>query len=175
MRTRDQGEAKDGDDHQGPTMSRVWAALGAGVGGGIAYLAAQEIDRRLLNPRSNDLLLVGGLVTSRRSAWKPLGLALHLLAAAVFGLIFQAVVAPRLPGPYWLRGLLMAQIENVLLWPLIPLLDRVHVAVKSGDLAPMHRKVYFAQAVWRHVALGATIGALLGRSTTDTDITRLHS
>jgi hypothetical protein len=143
-------------------MSRSWAALGAGIGGGIAYLAAQEIDRRLVNPRSNDLLLVGGLVTRQRALWAPLGLVLHLSAAAVFGLIFQSVGAPRLPGPYWLRGLLMAQIENVVLWPLIPLFDRVHVAVQSGDLALMNRRVYFAQAVWRHLALGATIGALLG-------------
>ena len=143
-------------------MSRVLAALLAGIGGGVAYLAAQELDRRIVNPRSNDLVLLGGLVTDRPAAWRPLGLALHLLAAAVFGLVFETVVAPRLPGPYWLRGVVMAQIENVTLWPLVLLIDRFHVAVKRGDLASLSRPVYFGQAVWRHLALGAVLGALLG-------------
>jgi hypothetical protein len=134
----------------------------AGVGGGIAYLVAQEIDRRLVNPRSNDLVLLGGLVTSRPSVWRPLGLILHLLASASFGLIFEAVVAPRLPGPYWLRGVAMAQAENLTLWPLVLLIDRSHVAIRSGDLARMNRPVYVGQAVWRHFALGAVLGALLG-------------
>jgi hypothetical protein len=108
------------------------------------------------------LVLLGGLVTSRPAAWRPLGLILHLLASASFGLVFETLVAPRLPGPYWLRGVVMAQTENLTLWPLVVLLDRSHVAVKSGDLAPMNRPVYFVQAVWRHLALGAVLGALLG-------------
>ena len=71
-------------------------------------------------------------------------------------------VAPRLPGPYWLRGVAMAQAENLTLWPLVLLIDRSHPAVKSGDLAHMSRPIYFGQAVWRHLALGAVLGALLG-------------
>jgi hypothetical protein len=66
---------------EGDAMNRASSALLAGVGGGIAYLAAQELDRRLANnPRSNDLVLLGGLVTSRPSLWRPLGLILHVLA-----------------------------------------------------------------------------------------------
>lgn len=145
-------------------MNRTGAALLAGLGGGLAYLAAQEIDRRVVNPRSNDLVLLGGLVTSNASAWRPLGLVLHLLASAAFGLIFDRIVAPRLPGPYWLRGIVMAQTENLTLWPLVLLIDRSHVAVKRGDLAPLNESVYFGQAVWRHLALGAVMGALLGRA-----------
>jgi hypothetical protein len=78
-------------------------------------------------------------------------------------LIFETIVAPRMPGPYWLRGVAMAQIENVTLWPLVLLIDRFHVAVKRGDLASMSRPVYFWQAAWRHLALGIVLGALLGR------------
>jgi hypothetical protein len=143
-------------------MTRTRAALGAGLAGGVAYLAAQELDRRFVNPRSDDLVLLGGLVTARRAAWRPLGLVLHLLAAALFGLTFEVAVAPRLPGPYWLRGFLMAQTGNATLWPLILLIDRFHVAIRSSDLARMNRPVYFGQAVWRHLALGLVIGALLG-------------
>lgn len=148
-------------------MSRVRAALVAGLGGGVAYLGAQEVDRHVVNPRSNDLVLLGGLVTDRESAWRPFGLVLHLLASATFGVIFETCVAPRLPGPYWLRGVVMAQIENLTLWPLVLLIDRSHVAVRRGELAPMSRPVYFGQAVWRHVALGAVLGALLAGSRAD--------
>lgn len=142
-------------------MSRALRAALAGVGGALAYLAAQEADRRIANPRSDDLILLGGMVTNDERAWRPLGLLMHLLAGASFGVVFERVVAPLLPGPYWLRGVLLAQIENTVLWPLVLLLDRHHVAVKSGQLARMNRPVYFMQAVWRHLALGAVLGALL--------------
>jgi hypothetical protein len=57
----------------------------------------------------------------------------------------------------------MAQAENVTLWPLVLLIDRSHVAVRHGELARMNRPIYFWQAVWRHLALGAVLGALLDR------------
>lgn len=142
-------------------MSGACRALLAGVAGAAAYLTAQEADRRLMNPRSNDLVLLGGMVTGNEAAWRPLGLVMHLLAGASFGLLFDRVAAARLPGPYWLRGILFAQLENTTLWPLVLLIDRNHVAVKRGKLAPLNQPVYFVQGVWRHVALGAVIGALL--------------
>ena len=144
-------------------MVRVARAFGAGVGGALAYLVAQTLDRRLVNSRSDDLILLGGLVTQRRPIWRPLGFLLHLLAGGIFGIIFESLVAPRLPGPYGLRGVLMAQAENVLLWPLLIPIDRIHPAIRSGELAPTNRPVYFGQAVWRHLVLGAVMGALLGR------------
>jgi hypothetical protein len=147
---------------RGGHVRRAGRATAAGVAGALAYLAAQEVDRRIVAPRSNDLVLLGGLVAERRAIWQPLGLLLHLLAGATFGLIFDRLFASRLPGPYWLRGLLVAQFENVTLWPIVLLVDRTHVAVKSGDLAPLHSPTYFAQAVWRHAALGIVTGALLG-------------
>jgi hypothetical protein len=148
-------------------MSRTLRAAQAGVVGALAYLAAQEVDRRIVNPRSDDLILLGGMVTSHERAWRPLGLAMHVLAGASFGLVFEHVVAARLPGPYWLRGVLLGQLENAALWPLVLLLDRHHVAVRRGRLAPMNRPVYFVQAVWRHLALGAVLGALLQPPTSE--------
>ncbi|MCC6989542.1 MAG: hypothetical protein IT181_11125 [Acidobacteria bacterium] len=141
---------------------RIGRALVAGGAGAVAYLAAQELDRKVANPRSNDLILLGGMVTRKERCWTPLGMVMHLLAGASFGVIFEAVVAPRLRGPYWLRGILMAQAENASLWPLVLMLDRTHPAVRSGALAPMNTPVYFAQAVWRHLALGAVMGLILG-------------
>lgn len=143
-------------------MSPDVRAAAAGLVGALAYLAAQEADRRLVNPRSNDLVLLGGLATSRPALRRPLGLILHLLAGAAFGVVFRRVAAPRLPGPYWLRGVLAAQLENAVLWPLVLVLDRVHPAIRSGDLAPLNRPVYAVQAAWRHLALGAVLGAVHG-------------
>jgi hypothetical protein len=143
-------------------VSRLARAAAAGVAGALAYLAEQEVDRRIANPRSDDLILLGGLVTAAPAAWRPLGLGMHLLAGASFGLAFALVGAKLLPGPYWLRGLLMAQIENAVLWPLVPRIEAVHPAVRAGALAPLNTPVYFAQAVARHVALGAVLGLALG-------------
>lgn len=141
--------------------NRMLQAFWAGVAAAIAYLGAQELDRRLAEPRSNDLVLVGGLVSERPSAWRPLGLILHLLAGGVFGVVFERVVAPKLAGPYWLRGVMMAQLENLTLFPLLIPIDRTHPAIASGALAPTFTLAYFWQSVWRHLALGAVLGALL--------------
>jgi len=143
-------------------MTRLARSALAGVAGALAYLAEQELDRRVANPRSDDLVLLGGLVTDRSSIWKPLGLAMHLCAGAGFGVAFETIVAPLLPGPYWLRGAAMAQIENAALWPLLALIDRTHPAVGRGALSPLNRPVYFAQAVLRHAALGSVLGLVLG-------------
>ena len=142
-------------------MSGLLRVVGAGLAAGTAYLVAQEIDRRITNPRSDDLILVGGLVTRRPDLWRRLGLVNHMLASVTFGLLFHWIVAPRLPGPYWLRGLLTFQAENAATWPLVLLIDRFHPAVKTGDMAPLNRPIYFAQAAWRHLAFGVVLGALL--------------
>ena len=140
-------------------MRPLVRSASAGVAAALAYLAEQELDRRLLNPRSDDLLL-GGLVTSNTRIRRPLGLAMHLIAGALFGVTFTRVAAPRLRGPDWLRGVVAAQLENAALWPIVVLLDRVHPAVRRGDLARLNRPPYVLQQVLRHVALGATVGLL---------------
>ena len=143
-------------------MTRYVRAALAGVAGAFAYLAEQELDRRVANPRSDDLVLLGGLVTNTASIWRPIGLGLHLAAGAGFGVVFEAVAAPLLRGPYWLRGIIAGQVENAALWPVVLLVDQFHPAVRSGALARLNRPVYFAQSVLRHVALGAVLGLVLG-------------
>ena len=143
-------------------MSRPGRAIGAGLLGALAYLAAQEIDRRIVNPRSNDLVLLGGLFASRQPARGLIGIALHLLGGVSLGLLFETFAASRLPGPYWLRGIVLVQIENTTLWPLCHPLERVHPAIRSGELASLTSPVYFGQQVWRHLALGLVLGLLLG-------------
>ena len=143
-------------------MTRIRRACLAGLAGALAYLAEQELDRRVANPRSDDLVLLGGLVSASPPACRPFGVVMHLTAGAVFGLVFEAAVAPLLRGPYWQRGVVMGQVENAALWPVILIIDRVHPAIRRGALAPLNRPIYFAQAVLRHVALGAVLGLVLG-------------
>jgi hypothetical protein len=139
-----------------------WTTAADGAVAAVAYLAEQEFDRRLVEPRSDDLQLLGGMVTSDPALWRPLGLMMHLGAGAAFGLGFERIAAPRLPGPYWLRGLLAAQLENALLWPLLLIVESRHPAVRTGALAPLNHPRYFLQAVARHAALGLVLGILLG-------------
>jgi len=136
----------------------------AGVGAGLAYLAAQEIDRRLVNPNSDDLILVGGFVTRNPGLWRPVGTFNHFFVSVAFAVIYDRLVASRLPGPSWLRGALAFQIENAVTWPLVMLCDRHHPAVRAGVLSPLNRPVYFVQEIWRHLAFGVALGLLLPRS-----------
>ena len=144
-------------------MMRLGRAVAAGAAGALAYLVAQEADRRIVNPRSNDLVLIGGIFTASRSIARGLlGFGLHVLGGVSLGLAFEMVVARHLCGPSWLRGIVMVQVESAMVFPAVLLFDRTHPAVKSGELAPLFRPVYFAQQAWRHLALGAVIGVLLG-------------
>jgi hypothetical protein len=100
-------------------------------------------------------------VTNQSTVWRPLGLVMHLLAGVAFAQAFQSLAAPWLPGPCWLRGILAAQIENTTLFPLLYPIEQRHPAVKSGALASLTGPAYMARSVWRHLALGAVLGALL--------------
>ena len=134
----------------------------AGLAGAVAYLLAQQVDRRIANPRSNDLVLLGGPFTGRPRRRLLVGLVLHLLGGVSMGLFFERYARERLWGPTWLRGIVLVQAENATLFPLVWGMDRAHPAVTSGDLAPMWNAAYFVQQAWRHLALGAVMGAVLG-------------
>lgn len=138
------------------------AAL-AGLAGALAYLAEQYIDLKVLRFPGDDLKLLGLLATRRDPAWRVAGLALHAANGAMLGLAYGAFVRNRLPGSPLLRGLLLGQLENAALWPLIPLLiDRYHPAVRAGRLPRLNRPAYAAQAILRHLAYGAVLGGVYG-------------
>lgn len=141
---------------------RTGRAVAVGLAGAVAYLLAQEVDRRVGDPRANDLLLIGGMLTRQRRAGLIIGVILHHLGGISLALLFERWAARRLWGPSWLRGVVLVQIENASLWPLCLLLDRFHPLIRSGELAPLNTPVGFLQQAWRHLALGVVIGALLG-------------
>lgn len=138
----------------GGELGRVGLAGGAAA---IAYLIEMALDMRLLRYPQNDLVLQGRLAPVPRRFWLPAGLVLHTGFGLTLALVYALVARRRLPGPPWLRGVLFANLENALLWPLTPLLDRYHPAVRDGQMPPLNTPVCFAQAVLRHVAYGAVL------------------
>ena len=136
------------------------AAIG-GIAAGFAYLAEMGVDLRLLKHQTDDLHLLGGFFVADRVPARRLGLLIHLTNSLGLALLYAAV-HDRLPGPPWRRGVLFANVENLLLYPLAHL-ERVHPAVQRGELDRYWHPVAFLQSVPRHVAYGAVLGSLYGR------------
>jgi hypothetical protein len=138
-------------------------AVLAGLAGGVAYLAEQAIDQRLLRRPGDDLKLLGMLATRRDPAWRITGLGMHTFNSAALGIAYAGFARNRLPGSPAVRGFLLGQIENAALWPLIPLIiDRYHPAIRSGDLPAFGTPTYALQSLLRHVAYGTVLGAVYG-------------
>jgi len=103
------------------------------------------------------------LATRRDPAWRIVGLGMHTFNSAALAVVYAGFARNRLPGPPLLRGFLLGQIENAVLWPLVPLIiDRYHPAIRSGDLPAFGTPTYAVQSLLRHVAYGAALGAAYG-------------
>jgi hypothetical protein len=127
----------------------------AGAAGAAVWAAQQPLDKRLFGVDYDDVELLGKWVT-RDPAWQPIGLAAHVLNGAAFG-AFYANVAPSLPGPRPLRGVVLGLAECFATWPGTRLLDRVHPA--AGDFPPLWGNPRaLAQATWRHALFGFVMG-----------------
>lgn len=138
------------------------AAL-AGLAGAAAYLAEQHLDMRLLRFEGDDVRLLGLALTRRDPAWRVAGLAVHAGNGITLALIYAALLRNRLPGAPVLRGLLLGQVENAILWPLVPLvIDRYHPAIRDSLMPRLNTPAYAAQAVLRHLAYGAVLGGVYG-------------
>ena len=134
----------------------------AGAVGAAAYLAEMAVDLPLFDCPTDDLLLLGGLVTRDPRIWPILGGVLHFTNGMALAQVY-ALVERRLPGPPWARGVVFTLIENTVLWAIVPLFDRYHPAIREGKLPKMNRPVPFLQQVLRHIAYGAVLGAVYGK------------
>jgi hypothetical protein len=137
-------------------------ALLAGIAASAAYLVANELDVRLVRYPQRDVMLQGRLLPIAPRAWPLVGLVMHAGFGLTLALVYAAAVHHRLPGPDWLRGMAWANLENVLLWPLTPLIDRHHPAVRDGAMPPLATWRCFGQAVFRHTVYGAVLGLVYG-------------
>lgn len=135
--------------------SRTLRGACAGAVATAVWAVQQPLDMRVFGVRYDDAELLGKLVT-RRPAWRPIGLAIHIANGALFGALY-ANVAPALPLPAAARGPAAGLAEHLATWPSTMLVGRLHPAAE--DFPPLfgdHRA--FAQATWRHLLFGAVLG-----------------
>lgn len=141
---------------QQPQAGAVARGVGAGLIGGAAMAANILVDMKLSGGVANDFRLLGQIGPLRRH-WRITGPLIHFGNAAALGALY-AVVEPKLKGSGTARGVSFAMVENTGLWPLVLLLDRIHPAIKDGDLSRYNGMLPFALEVVRHVSYGAALG-----------------
>ena len=137
-------------------MRRDLHAAIAGAAAAAAWIAAEPVTRRLAHGTHRELRLIAGLLAGERGGDR-LGLAVHLVNGAAFGVAFR-----RLGGHGVGRAVLAAQAENALLWPGMAVADRIHPDVRSGAwprLFPDPGTI--AQEVGGHLIFGVVLGLLL--------------
>jgi hypothetical protein len=139
----------------------MYAGASAGAGAALVWAAQQPIDKRLFASDYDDVELLGKLVT-RRAGWPVAGVMMHVANGAAFGAVY-ALARGRLPGPPWARGLLLAQLENFGLWPLVRFTDRFHPARSELPKLRGNRRA-LAQATWRHAVFGLVLGLVEARA-----------
>lgn len=138
------------------------AAAIAGLAGGAAFVAVLEADLRLTGRNVDDLLFLGRPLARDPSRARRLGLAIHAANSVLLGVLYARLAHDRLPGPPWWRGVVFANVENALLYPLTAFEDR-HPAIRDGQLDRYFSWPAFAQSTPRHVAYGAVVGLLYAR------------
>lgn len=138
--------------------------LAAGLAGGLAFLLEMALDIRVTGEPTNDLRMLAGLVPGGERHWRWLGAAIHFGNSIALATVFVRA-RHRIPGPGWLQGLLFTQAENLVLWPLVMGIDRVHPAIRAGRLSRFARPLPFAQEALRHAAYGLVMGAVAGSRT----------
>jgi hypothetical protein len=128
----------------------------AGAVAAAVWAAAEPAFGRAFGTTYSDVRLLSGL-TGRSSAG---ALAIHLANGAVFGAMFE-----RLGGRGVVQGVFAAQVENVALWPLMAVVDRIHPERRSGNWPPLftNRRV-FAYEATVHALFGAVLGFLVSPS-----------
>jgi hypothetical protein len=134
----------------------------AGAIASAAFLAGMFIDLAVTRQRTNDLRLLGELPPIARRAWPLTGTIAHMVNGTALGAVFGWSYS-RLPGPGWLRGLIFGQVENLLLWPFIMVIDKIHPSIRKGALDRYNRPGPFLAEVYRHAIYGVVLGVAFDR------------
>jgi len=129
----------------------------SGLAGGCAYLVAQALDMKIARNRLDDRVLLGRLLPVPMERARAAGTAIHLGNSFAASAAYHRLAVDRLRGPGWWRGLQFALAECLALYPLAAL-ERLHPAIRHGELSSYRNRVAFAQQVWRHLAFGAVLG-----------------
>jgi hypothetical protein len=131
----------------------------AGAVAATIWSALEPIDKRLFRCDYSDVAVLGKAVT-RGPAWLPLGLTIHAVNGAIFGLAFDEA-RRRVPIEPRRLALGMALAEHVALYPLGYFVDRYHPARGEEGVPPLLTNPRaFAQATVRHMLFGILLGRL---------------
>jgi len=133
-------------------------AIGSGVAGTLAWSALEPIDKRVFGHDYSDVAVLGKAFTRGRG-WLPLGLAIHALNGAVFGLAYYEI-ARRSRRDGKRLALELALLEHLVLFSLGAVVDRQHPARGRPGLARLFSVRAFGQATLRHTLFGVVLGAL---------------
>jgi len=128
----------------------------AGVVAAAAWAAAEPTLGRVFGTPFSDVRLLGRSAVRGR-AWPVAGLAVHLANGAAFGWAFERL---GLSGAR--QGVLAAEAENLVLWPTLLVVDRVHPDRRDGTWPRLvtNRRVA-AYEVATHALFGAVLGTLV--------------
>ena len=121
-----------------------------------AWAAAEPLAQRLFRTGTySDVRLLGAPVSERH--WRLAGTAIHLANGALAGVVFH-----RLGLRGWKAGIAAAEVENLVLWPGMALVDRLHPDRRSGAWPPLLRNPrVFAEEAAVHALFGGILGGLL--------------
>jgi hypothetical protein len=131
----------------------------AGAVAATAWALLEPVDKRLFRCDYSDVALLGKAVT-RGPLARPIGVAMHAVNGAIFGLAF-AEARRRLPIPKQRLALGMALVEHLALYPLSYFVDRYHPARGEQGIPPLLTNPRaFGQATVRHALFGVILGRL---------------
>ncbi len=133
----------------------------SGLAAGAAFLAILEADLRLTGRNVDDLIVLGRPLVKDPKHARAVGTAVHAVNSLVLASLY-ATIEHRIPGPPWLKGIIFANVENVILYPITVLEDK-HPAIRDGQVDRYFNWPAFWQSVPRHVGYGAVLGTLYSR------------
>jgi len=133
----------------------------SGLAAGAAFVAVLEVDLRLTGRNVDDLMILGRPFFAEPTKARAIGGAIHALnSLALAGL--YAMLERRIPGPAWLKGVVFANVENAILYPVTRFED-IHPAICTGQVDRYYNWPAFWQSVPRHIAFGVVLGMLYDR------------
>jgi hypothetical protein len=135
------------------------SAIFAGAAASAVYAGEMYLDIALTGNPLDDMQLLEGALRGRKARVPILGMLVHLLNGSALAVVY-ALVKPLLPGPNWLKGTLFGALFLVAVWPLTPLLDRIHPLIRRGDLPRFNTPVALGQNIVRHLVFGLILGLL---------------
>ncbi len=133
----------------------------SGLAAGAAFAAVLEADLRLTGRNVDDLIVLGRPFVKNAKNARIAGGAVHVVNSLALASLY-AVLEPRMSGRPWLKGVLFANVENLILYPITVFEDK-HPAVRDGQVDRYFTWPAFWQSVPRHIAYGAVLGILYGR------------